>query len=677
MATEPDGFIEIQQSLFGYRDGHRLLESSVRLPESAASLLLRLSDLAPGVSLARTDSYWTGLPLGEAKCYALMRTWPAPEIPRPGCVWTHVLLVPFPDIARFVDLSTLGRQIKRPKGEQCLGLYSEPLSISVAALGVEYESRPVQAADALRVVRACYSSRSRGVLFGATGALDDAVFAGWSQQWPRLRRTFSFRTTGNSRDGGIAGVKFDLRIVRSERHAGESAVIERPASEWESTAAEDLRRTEFTDFRRFLWRYGSDIRRGRDRFQFLTELYLSTRSASLSGGQIESILASVSDGLPSPSDGRVLKEDLVSLGRSKYSLLPPIDMFGTLAFFMDRPEAGALPSLPPEAVASVDDLWHERSDEIVALAGRAADRRSELGDRLISRLADSVDPTELLDATDQQPKLRTQLIMANPRVLDSEHLKCVPQPELLRLVTFIPESDPSLAERVIGRLLAVNDVEIAGELFTRFPEVVMRVAVSALRESAESSEELGAWFHVIAGKKGEFLRRGFVESSRSTIELAALARLVDHDSKEVLAVGPLPWAIGLRRAKDDVHGHARQVFLAFLLAVAVARPTQGCEPLLERAFEAVHSDLRRSRLPYDALTILSRHLPELSWWKQWDACLRLRSGVVNAYVNGGLDPSSFGRLTSESETFQEMVELAERTKRGRRFLQQRFAVRSL
>ena len=76
----------VHQCLFGYDDGHRMLSSSLPLSRAGSSLLLLLSDLEPGIQLGHVDSYWTGLPVATDKVYALLRTWAAPEMPRPGCV---------------------------------------------------------------------------------------------------------------------------------------------------------------------------------------------------------------------------------------------------------------------------------------------------------------------------------------------------------------------------------------------------------------------------------------------------------------------------------------------------------------------------------------------------------------------------------------------------------------
>src|ERR1041385_2763925 len=107
--------ISLHQCLFGYDDGHRLLAASTNLAAEALSQLLPLTDLAPGLNFASLKSYWTGIPIPSMKAYALIRTWPAPEMPRPGCVWSHVLLIAFADIPRFVTLRALAECTSRPQ----------------------------------------------------------------------------------------------------------------------------------------------------------------------------------------------------------------------------------------------------------------------------------------------------------------------------------------------------------------------------------------------------------------------------------------------------------------------------------------------------------------------------------------------------------------------------------
>ena len=54
-----------------------------------------------------------------------------------------------------------------------------------------------------------------------------------------------------------------------------------------------------------------------------------------------------------------------------------------------------------------------------------------------------------------------------------------------------------------------------------------------------------------------------------------------------------------------------------------------------------HADLMYSRFGPDILNFLKPELPDLKWWDNSDPCLRLRFGVVKAYISENLDPHSF------------------------------------
>lgn len=85
--------MKIDQLLYGYREGHRLLAGSIDLNESLVWNLVRATD-RPSVPEQELE---TGITFGfilDKQYYALCRTWAAKEIDRPGAVWTHVLLLP-------------------------------------------------------------------------------------------------------------------------------------------------------------------------------------------------------------------------------------------------------------------------------------------------------------------------------------------------------------------------------------------------------------------------------------------------------------------------------------------------------------------------------------------------------------------------------------------------------
>jgi hypothetical protein len=65
---------------------------------------------------------------------------------------------------------------------------------------------------------------------------------------------------------------------------------------------------------------------------------------------------------------------------------------------------------------------------------------------------------------------------------------------------------------------------------------------------------------------------------------------------------------------------------------------------------------------------LDRHFRNVPWWQRWDVCLQLRTAVVNAYLEGNLNPRSFRQLTQSQRLLSMLTRELHDTKRGRRFL---------
>src|SRR2546426_11158742 len=117
--------IELHQALHGYGDGHQLLSSSLRLTREQQWQLLVMSDLSGPSFRSGFDSYLTGYPLERGGFYCLARTWFALELSRPGCVWTHTILISDTDVARIHDFRSILLHFRRPLSNQDIESYGE------------------------------------------------------------------------------------------------------------------------------------------------------------------------------------------------------------------------------------------------------------------------------------------------------------------------------------------------------------------------------------------------------------------------------------------------------------------------------------------------------------------------------------------------------------------------
>jgi hypothetical protein len=79
--------IRIDQALFGYREGHRLLQASRKFVPTTERNLLTLTDMSGPRMVEGFEEYVSGYPVPGEESYAVVKTWYAPEMERPGCVW--------------------------------------------------------------------------------------------------------------------------------------------------------------------------------------------------------------------------------------------------------------------------------------------------------------------------------------------------------------------------------------------------------------------------------------------------------------------------------------------------------------------------------------------------------------------------------------------------------------
>src|SRR5687767_10664854 len=100
---DKNGIIAINQTLHGYNNGHTLIASSTDINSEVKRIMLPISDMSGNSMQNGFEEYLTGYPLREINMYALAKTWYAPEMTRPGCVWTHTLLIDFADLSIIND----------------------------------------------------------------------------------------------------------------------------------------------------------------------------------------------------------------------------------------------------------------------------------------------------------------------------------------------------------------------------------------------------------------------------------------------------------------------------------------------------------------------------------------------------------------------------------------------
>jgi hypothetical protein len=184
-----------------------------------------------------------------------------------------------------------------------------------------------------------------------------------------------------------------------------------------------------------------------------------------------------------------------------------------------------------------------------------------------------------------------------------------------------------------------------------------------------STQQAADWMRATSGDKSAVatvLRSGEL---RNADTLEALSRFTGPDDVPN-DIGVDPWVTAAKAV--TVHSSSglsgRHYLTSYLLARALGTVSRSKSELFRIGFDDVYGAASRGQLPEEAWRLIERRLPRVKRWREWDYCARLVEAVVDEFVSRRLDPSVFAELTLNDNVFARLVDVGQRSVRGRRFL---------
>ncbi len=654
--------VVLHQALHGYSSGHSLLAASRKLAPTDVRVMLALSDTAvPGLRVPE-QGYLTGYPLTASGVFVLARTWPAPELTRPGCVWSHSVLIDFDDLAVLDSMSVLDAVFSRPT-EGRYEYYAAPLNISPRS-GTP-PSSPPDATTLAGLLHGLYSTPEARLVVPSTEDVDsEAVcYALWSQQWPRLRRSFRFCTLAAA-DRSTATAKFDLQFyppgsrgVRA-RFEGCSHPPPDPSEDaWLKHALADLRKGDGA-LHLFLRRVGGDIRADRAAFSTLSRIHLLLEETGDDADRAEEAVNALRATLPA-DEGRIARAVVVANAARLAANLSE----STLAYVVEHWRLLDEPTRSVAAVPVGQAIWRYSVAEFAVLLHQP-DVRSEIARKALA--VAGVERAVSLVKEIGAGVLRDVLSLVPGVVLD---------PSFWRLETSTDDSafqlvlDLDNPKQAIYAMIMSGRVLLSPASRALGPEKLAGFLVKAVEEAPQDPEfrELARNWLVATAKDADLLPKVLAVPPRKHWVLAAIARATNPDVLAPTPEGEDAWLWAAREASDSPGADA-EYFAAFVLARALGRGSATPASLLAHCFDPVYRSTSAGTLGEEAWRLLSPRLPYSLYWAPWDRCIRVRQAVVDLFVDRDPSPSAFAGLTTDDGTFAQLASLAARRRRGRRLL---------
>ncbi len=656
--------IRLEQTLHGYEDGHRLLSSSISVKPRDLKTMLMMSDASgPGAQIA-SEGYLTGYPLADSGVYALGRTWAATEVSRPGCVWTHTLLLRFEDLATLPQMNDLIAAFRRPQQPYFdRGPYEKPLYVPIRT--ISSPSNLINREMLAHVLIALYDHPKDRIIASSHQYTTELVMSLWAQQWPRLRRSFRFCTLAFG-DRSSETANFDLQFVpadlRSIRSRFSGAVdadrLSIDKTTWVKIALKDLLGETDNGLRTFLRQVGADVTSGREAFPVLCRLYQLMPSLTQDIDSVDEAFELI--GSFRGDSGKSARKLIVSTvinnaqaleGLVANSILKHLDLIAEEDVRRIAPRIGYA-------------VWSHEPQALLAMLDEGPPKSLIAEETLAAMSLD-----HLIDGLTHHSEMIPTVLKWRPELLTSASLWAIAGAWQDKALAFAA-GDPNLADRVLLGILRANRTEIATKLVQTFGSLrVLNAIAKQASEGEWSPDILRPWVaasvnnaHAVA----EFLGSDLV-LDRMLVFTIAQETYPDFVPNEY---GEDPWWTAARKIGINIPEDDGQYVSAYLLARALGYVSRNQAELIQVSFDNVYSPLAHSRLSQQAWSVIDARLPRSwAWFFDWDSCQRLLDAVAVAFIDRELSPITFTQVTKDDYVFKRLAKTAANTVRGRQFLQ--------
>lgn len=659
--------IQIHQLLYGYSDGHCLLSGSLKPSGQPERTLLALSDLSHQGCVTDEQSYITGYPLSEMGSYVLSRTWLATEMPRPGSVWTHTLIIDYADLASLNPFSLL-KLFKRPHTVDDGCSYCNPLilrnDVSLDQLSEHQLITPMY-----HLLNGLYTEPNQQIY---AQNIDQSVverlcLSLWFQQWPRLRRNFRFCTCSSS-DRSRGSERFDIQFYPQDRTfniskngKGNWIDILKPFSgsqeDWLNTAVEDIfQESKKSDLRSFLWRYGAESNEGRRIFRPLVQLWEEFENKT--HPNLHSVLAIIKDINPPVRSLSLRVIDEILISYQSENILTPL----AIDFLIDNLSLieGKANKNHISLIASA--LWQSSPKLIWDFFYS----KSEICQSIAIAAIITLQPPEIIKGAAGDVDLFCKILKIHPGLAYSPLIWGINDSISQRSAEVLCEID-KLDNTILKEMFKSNRDEIPQIAVHFFKYEAVNEAIKQYESGNNESQIISKKWLLEAIKFPNLLLNSVSQGVIKSLEtLCFISTLVDFRSYPVSKSGD-EWVDAL----NSVEGNQDKCdisFYYFILGRALSGVSPEPLPLIHFSLATVHRDLVRSYRESNRWLRLKEVLPNVPTHTKWDRAYRLRWGIVKFFYSQDLSPQRFFSIFNERKDFKKMVDEASLLSEGRCYL---------
>lgn len=625
----------VHQALWGYSNGHHLLSASVALSISSRKILETLTDLSGSDAPNAFDGYLTGCFLPSDGYYALSKTWFAPEMERPGCVWTHTIFLEGRSTAHWdgFDLDSLFCRPQRGKTNY-QEYYSVPLSSNTAASSTSFQAETDALALFSNLVR--YPEPFLMPAFGIkrwNAALEALlILAG-----PRFSQDISF-CTGSLSNRKLGGKPLTLQVVPERlfkillRTAPGSRILSiEDKNALQDTAEESFMTLQtFQETKKLLLSCNGEYD-NRHSWPLFKEFYTEiSNDVAFSFQQAIETLENQPDVYDTVKILWVLFCAVFSQNQQKTHDAQTETLFNFLTLdeqyvFIDTARSQTLESI-------LTRLWtHCRQHMVDLIPKLLTCALNTAGEVTVTFIVSRLFTGEYTGLLRQNAAMCLPMLRLNRKLARCETLWQLPkdfQAEALRELWHNDRRTVTIQAEDVAILHSIfryGDSGLFREVFKTFGSNAIKVYFSYFG-NGNSTKRAVAWSGLCREDPVLSVHALCTLSPTASALFATVISVLDPCCDEVLSISSDVWEQLYQRFCRNSN-EAATAYAQFVLPLILCSNVAISSELLDFSFCTVHTLLAQNSMDYSRWECLSSLLPEIPWYQSWDKCKRLRKAA--------------------------------------------------
>lgn len=656
--------MKIEQLLHGYDNGHRLLAGSVLLKNNVEmDAVATLSDwseyVAPG---GGKSSYMTAYPLKESGYYVIAKTWYADEMKRPGCVWTHSLLIPFDAQNNLDDFKRLTELFKRPSLDRSLDEYSRT---------IEYENKNYSTDDYMPVsidrkiealvLQAFLNPESEPVVLEAqkdNEMVEDAILAVMNTLPQQMLQKISW-CTGTAYVRKLNGEPLTCQFVSRTTSSipSDGSVTE---EKWQTYVLDAIMRGDVNQGQ-LVRMFSEDIKDSVENYAAIAQTLYTLEDYFKAGKtneeRFKDVLGIVVEAFPDKEKGMVIKKLLVNKSfTDRYC-----KNYTYFLYFATLPVDDAFDVTETGLVVRWDDFLSGERNQYVSLLVDIC-KSGQANGWGIEKMKESVgilSSEEVTDMIKNDFHLFSSIVMLNPELLNETPWLVLSNQEIETILPMILDERIRSVFRHWERMFMIlleKGIEISNSLATEvFAKTDKATGILLDYLNRDAVRDVNYVFGIQLGHKTNEILNWLGNTNVITDNVAyAIVNAVNGRSNVVVSRGAKIWRpfLGLQ-----FHNLNAKVY-AYLFVLSFNWPTDwDALELMRMAFYPLHTLQAKKQLGYSNWTYIAPYMESVMIWDEWDNCKKMRKTVVKRLKRAGADMSVLDNFTPNSELNAELKKM--------------------